>query len=124
MMRMKNDGKFGIACSPTELLDVNGTMRFQSYIKNMTGYHMFIRSTNNIYFQHNTTTKMTLSYSGTGRLGIGCSPGSALHVVGGWDTTPAKGIHMGAENDACIEIYAASTSYSSYIDFTLSLIHI
>ena len=61
---------------------------------------------------------MTLSYSGTGRLGIGCSPGSALHVVGGWDTTPAKGIHMGAENDACIEISAASSSYYSYIDFT------
>ena len=118
MMRMKADGKFGIACSPTELLDVNGTMRFQSFIKNQTGYHMHIQSTNNIYFQHNTTTKMTLSAAGTGRLGIGCSPASALHVVGGWDTTPAKGIHMGAENDACIEISAASTSYSSYIDFT------
>lgn len=60
-----------------------------------------------------------------GNVGIGTNdPKSALHVVGpslGRDNLAAvKGIHMGeyGTNDYAIEICAAGTSNSSYIDFT------
>lgn len=58
----------------------------------------------------------------TGYMGVGTyTPLSALHVIGNRNNNPSiKGIHIGegGTNDYAIEICAANSSSSSYIDFT------
>ena len=80
IVTVRADGKVGIGeNAPVEKLDVNGNIRFEYKIKNRAGQHMYIDSTNYIYFQRSGSTKMTLDDSG--RLGIGgTSTGSGLFV--------------------------------------------
>jgi lysophospholipase L1-like esterase len=131
-------GNIGIGqVNPTARLYVSGTETSShgnsaaiamSNLASTTGNTWFLRTgapgtfTPSAGFSIADNSGYKMVFSSTGNIGIGTlAPESALHVVGSRASAPTtKGIHMGefGTNDYAIEICAANTSASSYIDFT------
>jgi hypothetical protein len=135
VMTMKNDGKVGIDCTPTEKLTVNGALaitgalvddrtstaamdfssgvtRFVSYGASGTGGIFAFRTASG---GASSTEKMRLDASGN--LGLGTSsPQQKLHVVGGQarfddhiSIQPTKKLYLDGGNDTYIDEVAANT---------------
>ena len=93
-MRIDSSGNVGIGTtSPSEKLDVEGTIECLNELRSKTGNDLKLNAgsaNRDIFLQVNDSTLMTVQGS-TGRVGIGTtSPASGLHIVAGNDRSSIR----------------------------------